>query len=199
MRLFGDNPLRFVCRTTDKTSGPSGTSGAQGSQYDDGLHPRPEPWASSRAIRRQVPAVFEVLDGSVSFWMALEFLQTLVVSVVAGAIGGYASYRIQERKLQKEYGLQDSAERVAREMLSDATWSLRSFKVIRHHLGGFEDEELRKILVRCGAIRFMSKSGEELWGLIDRNRDRLGITRLDADPANRNDDDLFGSQRESKG
>jgi len=124
--------------------------------------------------------------------MALEFWGTLAVSIVSGAIGGYATYRVQERKLQKEYQLQDSAEHVARELLSDGKWRLRSFKVIRHHLGGFEDDDLRKILVRCGAIRFMSKSGEELWGLLERNRDRLGVTRIDADPANRDDNDLFG-------
>lgn len=94
--------------------------------------------------------------------MALGLMETLLVSIVSGAVGGYGTYRVQERKLQKEYQLQDSAERVARALLSDPTWRLRSFKVIRHHLGGFEENELRKILVRCGAIRFMSKSGQEL-------------------------------------
>jgi hypothetical protein len=123
--------------------------------------------------------------------MALGVWETLLVSVVSGAIGGYGTYRVQERKLQKEFQLQDSAERVARTLLSDETWRLRSFKVIRHHLGGFEDNELRKILVRCGAIRFMSKSGQELWGLVERNADRLGVTKIDADPANQNDKELF--------
>ncbi len=123
--------------------------------------------------------------------MALGLMETLLVSIVSGAVGGYGTYRVQERKLQKEYQLQDSAERVARALLSDPTWRLRSFKVIRHHLGGFEDNELRKILVRCGAIRFMSKSGQELWGLVERNNDRLGVTKVDADPANQNDKELF--------
>ena len=123
--------------------------------------------------------------------MALGLWETLAVSIVSGAVGGYGTYRVQERKLQKEYQLQDSAERVARALLSDQTWRLRSFKVIRHHLGGFEEDELRKILVRCGAIRFMSKSGQELWGLVERNSDRLGITKVDADPAHQNDKELF--------
>jgi hypothetical protein len=123
--------------------------------------------------------------------MALGIWETLIVSVVSGAIGGYGTYRNQERKLQKEYQLHDSAERVARTLLSDVTWRVRSFKVIRHHLGGFEDNELRKILVRCGAIRFMSRSGQELWGLVERNGDRLGVTRVDADPAHQNDKELF--------
>jgi hypothetical protein len=123
--------------------------------------------------------------------MALGFFETLTISILSGVAGGYATYRVQERKLQKEYQLQDSAQRVANALLSDSKWRLRSFKVIRHHLGGFEDDELRKLLVRAGAIRFKSKSGEELWGLIDRNKDLLGITQIDSDPANRNDDELF--------
>jgi hypothetical protein len=123
--------------------------------------------------------------------MALGLMETLLVSVASGVVGGYGTYRVQERKLQKEYQLQDSAERVARTLLSDPTWRLRSFKVIRHHLGGFEENELRKILVRCGAIRFMSKGGQELWGLVERNNDRLGITKVEADPANQNDKELF--------
>ena len=123
--------------------------------------------------------------------MALGFLETLAVSIVSGVIGGYGTYRVQERKLRKEYQLHDSAEGVARELLSDTKWRLRSFKVIRHHLGGFEDNELRKVLVRCGSIRFKSRSGEELWGLIDRNRDRLGITQIDSDPENLDDAAVF--------
>ena len=75
--------------------------------------------------------------------------------------------------------------------LSDQTWRLRSFNVIRHHLGGFEDNKLRKILVRCEVIRFMPKSGQGLWGLVERHTDRLSITKIDADPANHNDKELF--------
>src|ERR1700735_632160 len=123
--------------------------------------------------------------------MELPILQALTVSIVSGALGGYVSYRVQERKLQRDYQLQDSAERVVRLLLSDSSWRLRSFKVIRHHLGGFEEYELRQILVRCGAIRFMSKSGLELWGLMERNEDRLGFSRIEADPANLNDQDVF--------
>ena len=121
----------------------------------------------------------------------MEFLETLAVSLISGSLAGYVTYRVQERKLQKEYQLHDSAERVARSLLSDTRWPLRSFNVIRHHLGGFEDNELRKILVRCGAIRFMSKNGSELWGLVERNKERLGVTRVDSDPANKSDTDLF--------
>jgi hypothetical protein len=122
--------------------------------------------------------------------MALELGATIVVSLVSGSLAGLGTFLVQERKLRRDYQLEDSAQRVARALLQES-WPLRSFKVIRHHLGGFEHEELRKILVRAGAIRFMSKSGVELWGLLDRNRSKLGITRITEDPANQNDTDLF--------
>jgi hypothetical protein len=123
--------------------------------------------------------------------MELGFFETLVTSLISGLLGGYVSYLVQERKLRKDYQLQDSAERVAHALLSHTRWRFRTFKVIRHHLGGFEEKELRKLLVRTGAIRFKAKSGEELWGLIERNRDWLGITQIDVDPENLDDSKLF--------
>ena len=65
----------------------------------------------------------------------LSFLETLTASIISGALGGYATYLVQERNLKKDYQLQDSAEFVTRSLLSDTSWRLRSFKVIRHHLG----------------------------------------------------------------
>ena len=123
--------------------------------------------------------------------MALEFIETLVLSLASGSVAGYAAFRLQQEKIKKEYLLQDSAEQVAKELMTNDQWSLRSFKVIQHHLGGFEENDLRKLLVRAGAIRFMSASGVELWGLLERNRERLGVTRIQEDPANMNDENLF--------
>lgn len=131
--------------------------------------------------------------------MALGFIETLCISLVGGSLSGLVAYRIQEKKLRKEFLLQDSAQRVALELMSDGEWPLRSFKVIRHHLGGFKDMELRRILVRTGAIRFMSKSGEELWGLVARNKDLLGVTQLDVDPTHLSDEGLFLEADEEPG
>ena len=123
---------------------------------------------------------------------------TIAVAVISGGGAGFGAYIVQERRLRKIYKLEDRAEEVARQLLSVKKWPLRSYKVIRHHLGGFEDAELRKILVRAGAIRFKSKSGEELWGLVERNKNLLGIVRINADPANLHDDDLFDVPRETR-
>ena len=39
------------------------------------------------------------------------------------------------------------AEQVARQLLEHEKWQRRSFKAIKHRLGGFDDDELRTILV----------------------------------------------------
>jgi hypothetical protein len=80
-----------------------------------------------------------------------------------------------------QYRVQFAAERVARELLMDGRWRLRTFDIIKHHLGGFSDDDLRQILVRAGAIRFQSKEGKELWGLLERNSDRLGVDKVDVE------------------
>jgi hypothetical protein len=71
-----------------------------------------------------------------------------------------------------------AAERVANVLLNDSEWTVRSLGIIKHHLGGFEDDELRRILVRAGAIRWLDADGQEVWGLLSRNRDLLSVVRL---------------------
>lgn len=115
--------------------------------------------------------------------LLMSFWGTLLVAVFSGGVGGFVAYLLQERKLRKEYQLQDRAECLANTLLSTPEWELRSFKAISAHLGGFSDEELRRLLVRAGAVRFKSKSGTELWGLLERNKLRLtGTDEIPDDP-----------------
>jgi hypothetical protein len=114
-----------------------------------------------------------------------------ILTLLSGAVGGAVGSALTFAKLKREYRLEDRAEDIAHALLSDERWRLRSFAVIRHHLGGFPPDDLRKILVRSGGIRFKSKNGTELWGLLTRNRDRLGVTKVDSDPENLNELDLF--------
>ena len=45
----------------------------------------------------------------------------------------------------------------------------RSFEHLRNRIGGFEDDELRKLLVRAGAVRFFRDDiKNEWWCLYDR-------------------------------
>lgn len=63
----------------------------------------------------------------------------------------------------------------------------RSFRVIRHHVGGFQPNDLRKLLVRAGAVRFIASDGTELWALISRveNEFKLSRWKHPAVPANK--------------
>ena len=49
----------------------------------------------------------------------------------------------------------------------------RTWNIIRATIGGFTDEELRKILVGAGAIRMTGPHGEERWGILSQNREFL--------------------------
>ena len=60
------------------------------------------------------------------------------------------------------------AEETARVFLSHKSFTDRSFDTLRNHLGGFEDDELRKILVRAGAMRVYREDGTEWWRLLSR-------------------------------
>ena len=90
------------------------------------------------------------------------------------------------------------AETVARKLLEHEKLPYRSFRIIRHHIGGYTDEELRKILVRSGAIRTMSKSGEELWILVDRMIQETGkenafFWKIKTDPKTPDQSELFSA------
>jgi hypothetical protein len=61
------------------------------------------------------------------------------------------------------------ADNAVTQLLKSPNWEKRTFAEIKRRIGGFEDDELRQILVRCGAIRFGEEGEPELWGLISRN------------------------------
>ena len=112
----------------------------------------------------------------------MEFWQAVPVALVTALITSLVTIGLAERKLRRDFRLEYAAETVARQLMQHKDWRLRSFRVIKHHLGGFSDDELRQILVRSGAIRFTSQSGNELWGLLERTQDMLGVERIDDDP-----------------
>ena len=100
-------------------------------------------------------------------------LTTIITAAITAAITGLVTFAIQERKLKTELRTEFMAEEAARALLQNEQWKKRSFEEIKKRLGGFDDNELRKILVRAGAIRFEATERKELWGLITRNKDEL--------------------------
>jgi len=109
--------------------------------------------------------------------MLTTVLTSIITAFGTAIITTLASFLLQERRIKFEFAQMRTefmAEQVARQLLEHERWQRRSFKAIKHRLGGFDDDELRKILVRAGAIRFEDRNTqEEFWGLIHRNRDAL--------------------------
>jgi hypothetical protein len=105
----------------------------------------------------------------------------VIAGVVALLVAGCAAMvnvattrstlRHEREKLEAEMRTQFMAEAAIRELLLQEGWEQRSFTVIQNKVGGFEDDELRQLLVRSGAVRFFGKDPQqtEYWGLRERN------------------------------
>ncbi len=105
----------------------------------------------------------------------IETLIPAISALIGTALGGTMSYLFQKRqfshdleKLKLEHKTDFMAEETVKHFLSHKSFTDRSFDVIKKHLGGFEDDELRKILVRAGAIRDFREDGSEWWRLLSR-------------------------------
>src|SRR5688500_17512068 len=84
-----------------------------------------------------------------------------------------AEAHIAQDQMLAEHRFDISSYEVIRKLLTQEGWQLRSFNAIKVHLPGFDDNELRKLLIAAGALAFESTDGRELWGLLERNDNRL--------------------------
>lgn len=98
---------------------------------------------------------------------------TIITSVITAFVTGVITFAVQERKLKAELRTEFMAEQVVSSLLRNDKWKKRSYTEIKKRIGGFSDEELKKILVRSGAVRFEATNGDELWGLISRNKEDI--------------------------
>lgn len=98
-------------------------------------------------------------------------LASLLGTLVGGGITyllNRQSHTLQIATLKEQFKTDFMAEETARHFLSHKSYTDRSFDVLKKHLGGFTEEELRKILVRAGAIRTYRDDGTEWWRLLSR-------------------------------
>lgn len=104
-----------------------------------------------------------------SYQIEPEIVAALVgagVAFLTSVIGAYISHRT----LKMEYALEFAAERLVRKILTVENWEWRSFDAIKRVIGGFDDDELRRILVRSGAFRGYTRVGKvEMWSHISTN------------------------------
>lgn len=113
-------------------------------------------------------------------------METAIFTLLGTMVGGLISYFLQKQRFsqelklkQEEYKTEYMAESTAKHFLSHRSFTDRSFETLKKNLGGFEDEELRKILVRAGAIRSYRKDGTEWWRLLSRMEEYIEKKRND--------------------
>jgi hypothetical protein len=130
-------------------------------------------------------------------WLSVQMNAAIIaggVSLSVSLIIALVATVFTNRKLRQNFKLEFAAEGVAREMLIDRKWPYRTFRVLKYHLCGFTDDELRKILVRAGGIR-LTAGGQEVWGLLSRNREYLSGEEIKEAPTTQIAFDSSGQQQ----
>lgn len=97
-------------------------------------------------------------------------------SLFGVTVGGIVSFYLQKYRLEHEFKIklqenktENMAEATVKYYLKEERFYERSFNHLKTKLGGFEDDEVRKILVRAGAVRFIRPDDqEEFWCLVER-------------------------------
>lgn len=98
-------------------------------------------------------------------------LASLLGTIVGGSITYLLNKQLHAQQLatlKEQFKTDFMAEETARHFLSHKSYTDRSFETLSKHLGGFSEDELRKILVRAGAIRIYREDGTEWWRLLSR-------------------------------
>jgi 5-bromo-4-chloroindolyl phosphate hydrolysis protein len=108
----------------------------------------------------------------------LTFIQVLLIAAIPSVIAGVISYLVFHQQLMA-YKRDTMAERTAKHFLKHKGYSDRSFETLKKHLGSWDEnqDELRRILVRSGAIRTFRKEGNEAetewWTLLSRMPEKI--------------------------
>jgi hypothetical protein len=100
-----------------------------------------------------------------------------LVGALAGVLGSVLTYRSARMRVRTEFATEQSAETAIRKLLELDRLPYRTFPMIRHHIGGFGRNELRRLLVRAGAVRLMAQDGTELWALRERVEEHYRVSR----------------------
>ena len=116
-----------------------------------------------------------------------QWFAAIIASIIVAYVTANYQSRHEHMRVREELKLERSAEAAIVQLLDRQGWELRSFMTIKSHIRGFEDDELRRLLVRSGAIAFQQLPSEraledpnrdnpyklEKWGLLKNNAHRL--------------------------
>ena len=102
----------------------------------------------------------------------------LLVAIIGAVAAVYQGLRAEAEKRERqrvELKMQFALEEAITRLLRHQKYDLRKFDTLKQCFRGLEDNELRRALIRAGAVSFQSDDGKtEYWGLIERNEARLG-------------------------
>ena len=81
----------------------------------------------------------------------------------------------QEIILDSKYYKNEKQKLLAKVLLLHPEYNQRKFSTLKEKFGGLRSNEIRRILVVVGGLRFFSYGGKEYWGMALRNLDLLGF------------------------
>jgi 5-bromo-4-chloroindolyl phosphate hydrolysis protein len=107
----------------------------------------------------------------------MNFWETLAIATIPAMLTAGFAYLRNRIDLLK-YKADSMAERSAKHFMNHKGYTDRKFETIKKYLGGWDndEDELRKILVRAGAIRIFRKEQSqeiEYWTLLTRESERI--------------------------
>ena len=107
----------------------------------------------------------------------MNFWETLLIATIPAIITACLAYYRNRVDILK-YKADSMAERSAQHFLNHKGYTDRKFETIKKYLGGWDndEDELRRILVRAGAIRtYRDEAGvqAEYWTLLDRIPEKI--------------------------
>ena len=109
----------------------------------------------------------------------IPLITAVITSLISALIAVYIARKqtekeisLTEQKLRHEYKTEFTVETAVRKLMQKG-FALRSFSLIKHHVRGFEDDELKQLLLRSGCICFRVIKGIEYWGLLEENEELL--------------------------
>jgi hypothetical protein len=115
--------------------------------------------------------------------MPAEFTAGLF-AILGVLVGGLLSWWLQKHRTAADLRIaleavktEHIAETTARYYLNHKGYRDRSFEHLSRRLGGFEGNDLRKILVRAGAVRYLRTDGSEWWRLLSREAESINASK----------------------
>lgn len=121
-------------------------------------------------------------------------LNSALFSLIGSLVGSLVAFSLHRARAAADIAIaietiktEHMAEKTALHYLNHKGYTDRSFKMLSQRLGGFEENELRKILVRAGAVRYTRRDGSEWWRLLERGAE-AGARNIEKDAADDNDD-----------